>query len=206
MGTTSNNPGDEVRDPGLPVPPPNPGGDSSPPPEQITLDSVTVDPGFSISYEPGGSSDSSGESDEDGRTATYSQLSVSLADLAATEGSLLTAVRDLTARYEELRNRVATTQDTVFGQTVTHDEIVQDNPGAPHQQYYIRRDVPDSLQTYAIGFADGTDEFPGIRPYMAQALDDFAKTLQLLGAYVQALEATGDGYATADDHSRFDSG
>jgi len=201
MGTTSNNPGDETRDPGLPVPPPAPaGGDSAPPPEQITPDSVTVDPGFSISYEPGGSSESSGQADVDGRTATYAQLSVSLAGLAAVEGSLLTATRDLTTRYEELRNRVATTQDTVFGQTETHDEIVQDNPGAPHQQYYIRQDVPDSLQADAIEFANA------IRPYMAQALDDFAKTLQLFGAYVQALEATGDGYATADDHSRFDSG
>ncbi|WFE25444.1 hypothetical protein O7623_18845 [Solwaraspora sp. WMMD791] len=201
MGTSSNNPGDEIRDPGLPTPAPGP-VDEAPLPE-VTPDSVTVDPNYSISYEPGPlpeETETTGQADDADRTTTYAGFSVSLAGLAATEGSLLTATRELTAAYEQLRTRVASTQGTVFGQTETHDEIVQDNPGAPHQQYYIKRDVPDALQAEARVFAGQ------IQPYMAQALDDFAKTLQLFGAYIQALEATGDGYATADDHSRFDSG
>ncbi|WP_326550302.1 hypothetical protein [Micromonospora sp. NBC_01813] len=203
MGTTINNPGDQVRDPTLPIlptPPTNPDDKDKKPPPEISPDSVTVTDDFTISYEPGESTQTSEPATDNGESTEHSHLSVSLSSLAATEAALLTTTRDLTDKYEQLRTRVLSERETVFGQNETHDEIVQDNPGAPHQQYYIKRDVPDILHEKA-------NEFAGlIRPSMAQALDDFAKTMQLFGAYVQALEATGDGYATADDHSRFDSG
>ena len=65
---------------------------------------------------------------------------------------------------------------------------------------YVSEDVADPLASEGEKFAKE------IKPYMHRALEDFALVVRGFGAYVKALEAAGDGYASADNASLFDSG
>lgn len=191
---------DQNHQPNHDLPKPDSSESQTPPQDYEHPDVVTVDSTYTISYEPSARPDKpASPSADDGHTPSNAKVRIGFESLASAEKTLLTAAEDLAASYDKLRKTVTSTQDTVFGQGKTSHVSRLKDPTVP-QLGYVSEDVADPLASEGEKFAKE------IKPYMHRALEDFALVVRGFGAYVKALEAAGDGYASADNASLFDSG
>ncbi|MER7413359.1 MULTISPECIES: hypothetical protein [Streptomyces] len=185
-----------------PLPPPEEGDGEEPEPSAdngkdlsglVPKDEVAWDEPPSFNKDPQDIEQSQSDGPPDAPDpGSASDLKIDLASVRTTEESMLTEARTAVAAYEELRSKVLSQQDTVFGQGATVKDLVYDgpNPGKIVE-------TPHPFATSGEKFADE------MNPAMERALLQVGTALEKLGEYIALINHSGQVYAHTDRESRF---
>jgi hypothetical protein len=127
-----------------------------------------------------------------------SPLSVNLTSLRSAETSLISETTSLAADYENLRNKVMSSKDTVFGQSAIQTVITDPGQaagggGSGGQEHK----GPSPIQGKA-------QEFAGhLNPAQERVLEQIANSLEIVGQFTAGLNRSGQSYGAADRKAQF---
>lgn len=148
--------------------------------------------------------DTGGNGDGKEDVPSCGPIEVHLGTLRSAEQRMLDSSRTIVDDYENLRNKVLSVKDTVFGQNATVKEIKGGQSGVDGNTYNgagagVRHEetVPSPIHDLANKFA------AEINPAQEKVLWQIANTVEIVGQYIAAVNRAGQAYGRADRLSMF---
>ena len=128
-----------------------------------------------------------------------SPLFVNLLSLRNAEVSIIGETTQLVADYEDLRNKVMSSKDTVWGQNAIHSEYSDPGlaAGGGGSGMPVEHKGPSAIQGPAHEFAGH------LNPAMERVLEQIANSLEIVGQFAAGLNRCGQSYGAADRKSVF---
>ncbi|WP_394427741.1 hypothetical protein [Streptomyces sp. SGAir0957] len=149
----------------------------------------------SFNDDPKDSGSGGGDSPPEGGTEPSGDLRIDLGSVRTAETAMLTEARGAVAAYEEVRAKVASSKDSVFGQGAKEPGRYVWNPASQGSSWQEGEDNP---------FAEAGETFAAdMNPAQERALLQVGSALEKLGEYIALLNHGGQVYAHTDRESRF---
>lgn len=142
--------------------------------------------------------DQDGSGDQEEPTGTAGDFSVNLESVGVQVDNMLATARVLVSRYEALRNKVLSTQGTVFGQTSmnSEDDGYFDFSTGMYWDW-------DNEPTETVWAEPARQFAENMNPAQHKALQHIGGVLELIGEYIALVNHSGQVYAASDRNSRF---
>jgi hypothetical protein len=129
---------------------------------------------------------------------------VDLGSLRSAEQKMLAGARVTVADYENLRNKVMSSKDTIFGQNATVVQVTGGQSGVDGNSYGGSGAGTREEKTVNSPIHDAANKFASeLNPAMEKVLWQIANTIEVCGQYIAALNIVGQTYAQADRMSHF---
>jgi hypothetical protein len=150
----------------------------------------------SFNEDPSGGKSDSGDSPP---VLPVSPISANLMTLRTGEMSLTAATTSLIADYEELREKVMSVKDTVYGQnaTITTHNDPSAAAGGGGSGGMSEQHGPSDIQGPAHDFANS------INPAQERVLEQIANSIEIVGQFIAGVNRSGQSYGMADRKSVF---
>jgi hypothetical protein len=136
----------------------------------------------------------SGDGNQNQNIPPAEPFRIDLTSMRTAEEAMLSDARTAVDKYEQLRQKVLSQKDTIFGQKATHTESHWAGPGTSGT---LEEGVGSQWSTPGVEFASV------INPLQEKVLGQIASILESTGEYIATINMVGQMYAQADRHSVF---